>query len=139
MRLSLLSAVAGLVALLGAAWYYAAHVRVASPPLIEAGLQEKVLTFQEANGRKLYEQYCLICHGATGEGDGFNAFNLSPRPRDFTEVNVKAPLSDRDLLDAIRRGGFARGKSSLMPGWGFTLSERQMRYLVAYLRTLKPT
>jgi len=87
-------------------------------------------------GQKLLEHYCAVCHGASGEGDGFNAFNLNPKPRNLADRESMRRFSDQQLLAAISQGGLERGKSNLMPPWGNTLNERQVRYLVAYLRTL---
>src|SRR5690242_19051138 len=36
-----------------------------------------------ARGQQLYQKYCVICHGATGEGNGPAAMMLDPRPRNF--------------------------------------------------------
>ena len=29
-------------------------------------------------GKDVYQSYCIGCHGDSGAGDGFNAFNLDP-------------------------------------------------------------
>lgn len=94
------------------------------------------LNYEQANGQKLFEHYCAVCHGASGEGDGFNAFNLNPKPRNLADRESMRRFSDQQLFAAISQGGLERGKSNLMPPWGNTLNERQVRYLVAYLRTL---
>ena len=36
-------------------------------------------------GKELFMNYCIHCHGSSGVGDGFNAENLDPRPRDLTD------------------------------------------------------
>jgi mono/diheme cytochrome c family protein len=88
-------------------------------------------------GRDVYEHYCQTCHGDTGAGDGFNAFNLDPHPRDLSAPDFQKKKTDADLRDAIRRGGAGVGLSPLMPPWGRTLSARQMDDVILYLRTLK--
>jgi mono/diheme cytochrome c family protein len=88
-------------------------------------------------GREVYQHYCQICHGDTGAGDGFNAFNLDPRPRDLSDPDFQKKKTDADLHDAILRGGAGVGLSPLMPPWGRTLSARQMDDVILYLRTLK--
>ncbi|MBI5711359.1 MAG: cytochrome c [Candidatus Eisenbacteria bacterium] len=92
--------------------------------------------YSAREGRALYRHYCLNCHGDEGEGDGFNAYNLDPRPRSLADSAFQARHSDADLLAAIRSGGGAVGLSTGMPPWGRTLSERQMQDVVEYLRTL---
>ncbi len=87
-------------------------------------------------GRGAYQRYCQTCHGEAGAGDGFNAFNLDPRPRDLGDP-VLQKKSDADLADAIRRGGAGVGLSPLMPPWGRTLSAAQIDHVVLYLRTFR--
>jgi len=88
-------------------------------------------------GRDVYQHYCQTCHGETGAGDGFNAFNLDPHPRDLSDPDFQKKKTDADLRDAILRGGAGVGLSPLMPPWGRTLSARQMDDVVLYLRTLR--
>ena len=38
------------------------------------------LGYNAREGQALYRHYCLNCHGEQGRGDGFNAYNLDPRP-----------------------------------------------------------
>jgi len=96
-----------------------------------------VLAYEPRMGREIYRHDCQTCHGEGGAGDGFNAFNLDPRPRDLADPKLQRAKSDADLADAIRRGGAGVGLSALMPPWGHTLSERQIADVVAYLRTLR--
>lgn len=88
-------------------------------------------------GRQVFRYYCETCHGETGGGDGFNAFNLDPRPRDLSDPAFQKKKSDTDLADAIRRGGSGVGLSPLMPPWGRTLSAEEIDQVVLYVRTLK--
>lgn len=94
------------------------------------------LGYNEREGRALYRHYCLNCHGEEGRGDGFNAYNLDPKPRSLADSTFQAQHSDSDLTAAIRSGGAAVGLSTGMPPWGRTLDERQIHNLVVYLRTL---
>lgn len=88
-------------------------------------------------GRNVYLAYCATCHGEKGAGDGFNAFNLDPHPRDLGDPAFQKKKSDADLADVIRRGGAGVGLSSLMPPWGHTLNDRQVEDVVLYVRSLK--
>jgi mono/diheme cytochrome c family protein len=88
-------------------------------------------------GKEVYQKYCLGCHGATGAGDGFNAFNLDPRPRDLGDPALQKSKSNADLADAIRRGGAGVGLTSLMPPWGHTIDERHINAVVLYIRSLR--
>jgi mono/diheme cytochrome c family protein len=84
----------------------------------------------------VFQRYCQTCHGDAGAGDGFNAFNLDPRPRDLSDPALHKK-SDAELADAIRRGGAGVGLSPLMPPWGRTLSAVQIDDVVLYLRTFR--
>jgi cytochrome c oxidase cbb3-type subunit III len=90
----------------------------------------------QQRGRGIYEHYCQICHGDSGRGDGFNAAMLNPPPRNFTDENSWNQTDDRQFFAAISNGGQAVGKSVLMPAWGRTLSDQQIRDVIAYLRTV---
>ena len=94
------------------------------------------LNYEQTNGRALFMAYCSVCHGTAGEGDGFNAFNLNPRPRNLADRQAMSIFSDAQLTHVIANGGRKRGKSNLMPAWRHTLSQRHIRYLVAYVRML---
>lgn len=87
-------------------------------------------------GKELFRHYCQTCHGETGAGDGFNAYNLEPRPKDLSDPVFQKQKSDAELADAVRRGGAGVGLSPLMPPWGHTLSARQIDELILYLRAL---
>ena len=94
------------------------------------------LPYEARLGKVTFTHYCQTCHGETGAGDGFNAFNLDPHPRDLSDPAFQKKKSDAELADAIQRGGAGVGLSALMPPWGHTLSARQIDELVLYLRTL---
>ena len=94
---------------------------------------------KELRGKGLYQHYCAVCHGLTGEGDGFNAYTLDPKPRDFTDVSLMSRRSDGDLYRVITQGGPAVEKSSLMPPWGKVLKEKEVQEIIRYLRTFAMT
>jgi mono/diheme cytochrome c family protein len=96
-----------------------------------------VLPYEARLGKVTYEHYCQTCHGESGAGDGFNAFNLDPHPRDLSDPAFQKSRADADLLDTVRRGGAGVGLSSLMPPFGRTLSERRLNEVVLYLRMLR--
>mgnify|MGYP001335240081 FL=1 len=90
----------------------------------------------QAEGKNLYTTYCVTCHGDKGKGDGVAAKGLAQKPADHTDGAVMNPLSDKFLTDVISKGGGAVGKSSFMPSWGAALNEKQIRDIVAFLRTI---
>jgi mono/diheme cytochrome c family protein len=87
-------------------------------------------------GAKSYALLCASCHGATGNADTPMAETLDPRPVAHSDGNYMNGLSDEYLFRVIKEGGAAVGKSPLMAPWGGTLSDEQIRGVVAYVRTL---
>lgn len=95
----------------------------------------KVLSYEESQGSVLYGMYCAVCHGKDGKGDGFNAFNLDPHPRDFSDSTYMKALSDDQIVQTISGGGRSVNKSPLMPAYGWTLGKQQLRYVTSYVRS----
>ncbi|MGA2033507.1 MAG: cytochrome c [Thermoguttaceae bacterium] len=87
-----------------------------------------------ARGEKVYRHYCQICHGEGGKGDGFNSSHLDPRPRNFSDAKFWRNTRGDRIYDAVAQGGTANGKSVLMPAWGHTLTERQLRDVMVFIR-----
>lgn len=114
----------------------AAGPREAADVAPAAGLPQPDLAYGARQGRQLFAHYCSTCHGPEGGGDGFNAYSLDPRPRDLSQAAFQSERTDTDLAAVIRSGGGVLGLSTNMPPWGHTLNDRQISYLVQYLRTL---
>jgi mono/diheme cytochrome c family protein len=87
-------------------------------------------------GRPVYERHCATCHGATGGADGPGASALVIRPPPLTDGRLLNPLSDDFLATVVRDGAAAVGLAPQMPAFGRLLTERQIRDVVAYVRTL---
>ena len=82
-----------------------------------------------------YTTFCVKCHGASGKGDGPSAATLKTRPRDFTDCDRMAKISDDVMFTAIKEGGEAAGLSKDMPPWKQGLEDAEIHDLVAYVRT----
>jgi mono/diheme cytochrome c family protein len=65
--------------------------------------------------REIFSSRCATCHGAGGRGDGAAAANLNPKPRDYSNASWQKSVTDEQLRAIIVNGGFAVGKSPLMP------------------------
>ncbi|RJR17222.1 MAG: cytochrome c [Nitrospiraceae bacterium] len=87
-----------------------------------------------SDAEKIYRQYCSSCHGDRGDGNGFNAKNLDPRPANHTDQLFMSKRTDHELFEAISGGGRAIGRAAVMPPWGNTLDSSQITSLVRYLR-----
>jgi cytochrome c len=102
------------------------------------GLAQDVGTeAQRESGRKLYLRDCAQCHGEQGDGAGYAAPHLSPRPRDFTTGKFKvrttpsgALPTHQDLVNIIRRGM----PYTSMPAWP-TLSAQDASDLAYFIKT----
>ncbi|MCK6480714.1 MAG: ethylbenzene dehydrogenase-related protein [Planctomycetes bacterium] len=61
-------------------------------------------------GSDLYRVHCQACHGESGEGNGYLAPHLLPRPRNFVAARYRITSTlqnqptDEDLLRTLRRG-----------------------------------
>ena len=89
-------------------------------------------------GRNLYMQHCVHCHGVAGDGDGPTARFLNPRPRDYrpgifkfksTRFGIK-PTHD-DLVHLLEQGI----PGTYMPSF-VLLGPEKLGLLVDYVRWL---
>ena len=87
-------------------------------------------------GHSLFLHYCAHCHGITGDGDGYNAELLDKEPAELSDHSFIAKKNNQQIYRVIKLGGKEVKKSHLMPKFGFTLSEKEIWSLVAYVRHL---
>jgi len=93
-----------------------------------------------SRGKLVYERYCISCHGEHGDGRGYSAKWLDPRPRDFTRAIFKCrstpsgtlPVDD-DLIRTMDEGLYHTN----MPSWK-VLGDRQLRDVIEYVKTFSP-
>jgi len=83
-----------------------------------------------------YKTYCVQCHGMQGNGKGVNIRDMSVQPRDHTDAKAMSGRTDDELFKVIKEGGLSIDKSVLMPPWGSTLSDDEIRDMVQHLREL---
>lgn len=69
-----------------------------------------------SEAKKVFKSNCVVCHGDSGAGDGPGAAALDPKPRNFSDAEWQASVTDEHLAKVIRDGGAAVGKSPIMPG-----------------------
>jgi cytochrome c oxidase cbb3-type subunit III len=101
-----------------------------------AGLALAQLAPARESAPDSYRTYCTQCHGVDGNGKGVNIRDMSVQPRDHTDAKAMSGRSDEQLFKVIKEGGPSIDKSVLMPPWGDTFSDDEIRDLVAHLRTL---
>ena len=86
-----------------------------------------------AAGAKLYKRYCSGCHGADGRG---GAHTFMPHVGTLTRKDYIELVPDGYLYLVIAEGGEAVGKNSYMPAWQSTLSEQDIKDIIAHIRAL---
>jgi cytochrome c oxidase cbb3-type subunit 3 len=94
------------------------------------------LTYQQAQGKRVYYNTCVWCHAEATPAGPSNRSNVTPMPPLFTDGETLNPLSDEFLQNTITLGGEAMGKSTMMPPWGQTLRQDEIRSVVAYIRAI---
>lgn len=104
--------VAGLLALLVAAWAVGTHSRAAD---LE-------------RGKRLYEFYCYQCHAYAGTARTVAAQMLDPPPRDFTSAEGRA-LTREQMIAAVRDGRPGTG----MVGFEAVLGQDGIEAVVDYI------
>ena len=84
--------------------------------------------------KRVYNTYCVQCHGLNRNGTGVNVPALAVKPRDHTDPKGMGDLPDQEIFSAIKNGGLSVNKSVLMPAWGGVLNDQQITEMVHYLR-----
>jgi mono/diheme cytochrome c family protein len=107
---------------------------------VRAAAQDVGTEAQRESGKRLYLKYCSQCHGEKGDGEGYAAPHLLPRPRNFTSGKFKvrttpngALPTHQDLVNIIRHGM----PYTSMPAWpGF--SDEEVSNLAYFITTFSP-
>lgn len=91
-----------------------------------------------AAGERLYNEYCVACHGVDGVGQTLGSANA---PSDRSKLAPALDFSahawhhdDEQLIETILEGGIERG--GRMPGLKSLLSRENARELVVYMKAL---
>ncbi len=82
-----------------------------------------------SEGKKIFTQFCVTCHGNEGFGNGITAATLNPKPANLTTKEIQKQ-SDGAIFWKITTG------RPPMISWQYTLTEKQRWQLVDYIRQL---
>ena len=90
------------------------------------------------NGRRIYYQNCVFCHGDNMTANGMFAHGLDPIPTNFADQGAIAILRDTYLFWRIAKGGpglpeEAAPWDTAMPAWEQFLKEEEIWDVVLFL------
>jgi len=90
------------------------------------------------NGRRVYYQNCVFCHGDDMGGNGMFVHGLNPIPTNFAEGDTIASLRETFLFWRIAKGGPGLPEEggpwdTAMPAWEKFLTEEEMWDVVLFL------
>jgi len=84
-------------------------------------------------GRLVFQNYCVLCHGVEGKGDGRAAKLHTPKP-----FNLTTSVAPREYIAQIlRKGGEAIGRGKGMPPWGEQLTDEQINDTLNFLYSIR--
>ena len=89
-------------------------------------------------GRRVYYQNCLPCHGDRLDGEGHFGHGFSPTPLSFTDPGTIAQLTESYVFWRIAKGGPGLPRegapwSSAMPAWENFITEDEIWSVTIYL------
>ena len=95
---------------------------------------------QRSSGERVYDTYCIGCHGEDGRGTGEAAPFLNPKPRDFVEgefkyfhFNEAGPLPADQSLEITIRNGLP---GSAMPAFTL-LTDQEIKNVATYIKSFR--
>jgi mono/diheme cytochrome c family protein len=106
-------------------------------PPEEAG-RVNPLTASPANvrkGKRLFSRHCTACHGTLGRGDGPVAHQWARLPKDLTNPERQARLTDGEIFWKISKG-HRTGSDVIMPGLAGKLGADDRWRIVLHVRNL---
>ena len=122
----------GFVMALGVASWLAADALISAGALAQEDV-ERFTDGDATHGEALYMRYCRGCHGEDGRG---GAHTFMPHIQNLTKKDYIEFIPDGFLFTVIAEGGVAVGKSGYMPAWRGTLSEQDIKDVIAFVRSL---
>lgn len=81
-------------------------------------------------GGRIFQRTCSSCHGA--DGRGIQRIGLIKPPRDLTQADFHAQITDLQLREVIRYG---KGQ---MPAFGGLMADQDIGHVITFIRSLPP-
>jgi mono/diheme cytochrome c family protein len=90
------------------------------------------------DGKRIYYQNCLPCHGDALDGNGHFAHGFSPTPANFRDNGTIAQLTESFVFWRIAKGGVGLPRegtpwNSAMPAWEDFLTENEIWSVIIFL------
>lgn len=90
------------------------------------------------NGRRVYYQNCVFCHGDNMAGDGIFAHGFDPIPANFQDPTTIAMLQETYLFWRVAKGAPGLPEestpwASAMPAWENFLSEEEIWDVILFM------
>jgi mono/diheme cytochrome c family protein len=90
------------------------------------------------DGKRIYYQNCLPCHGDALDGNGHFAHGFSPTPANFRDNGTIAQLTESFVFWRIAKGGVGLPRegtpwNSAMPAWEDFLTENDIWSVIIFL------
>jgi len=94
------------------------------------------LASRAADAKENYDKNCAKCHGEDGKGK--TKMGEKVGAKDYTDAKVQAEMKDADMAKAIKEGVKEKDSDKTrMKAFGDTLSDDEIKALVAYVRAFK--
>ncbi len=89
------------------------------------------MTGDPANGKKVFQGWCIQCHGVHGDGNGIAAPALMEKPANFTDPATWKMGDVAFFINVIKNG------RKIMPGFWDTLKPQEVLDVLSYEKTFR--
>ena len=94
------------------------------------------VTVRAADAKENYDKNCAKCHGEDGKGKTKMGEKLGVK--DYTDAKAQGEMKDEEMAKAIKEGVKEKDSDKVkMKAFGDTLSDDEIKALVAYVRAFK--
>jgi len=94
---------------------------------------KKVTQEKVDQGKKAYETNCVICHGASGLGDGAAAAGLSPKPRNLVTGSFVKGSKTSEIYSTVTDGL----SGTTMAAFGASISDDDRCAIAQYITSIR--
>lgn len=103
-------------------------------------IKDIILPNNLLTGKKIFDNYCIACHGSSGKGDGPEAYQLEIKPTDFTSGLYKFKSTpygtlptEEDIVNTLKLGVRT---TAMLPQ--LQLNDEQMHNVAEYILRFSP-